>query len=133
MKKQFCCIILILIFLSSHLDSYSSQRELFLIDDKKLEKTFESLNELEVQVENGYTLLRVTDLQSTLINTGVKEPPLGIPSILWGCTLGIVGLFFVFQYTDSKYETSRALVGCYIQGSAIVIVYMIYFYQLATN
>lgn len=39
-------------------------------------------------------------------------PPLGIPSFLWGCILGWVGLLIVYLMADDSAETKKALWGC---------------------
>ncbi|MFB6316982.1 hypothetical protein [Saccharicrinis sp. FJH54] len=46
---------------------------------------------------------------------GEMGPPLGIPSFLWGCVFGIVGLVLVYFLTDQdRDETRKALWGCII-------------------
>ena len=50
------------------------------------------------------------------------EPPLGIPSFLWGCVLSWVGILVVYFMTDEdKAETKKALFGCLVNAGAVII------------
>jgi len=59
------------------------------------------------------------------------EPALGIPSFLWGCVLGWVGILVVHLVAEDKDETRKAAVGCvvgYLTDAVITVVfYVIYF------
>lgn len=54
-------------------------------------------------------------------------PPLGIPSFLWGCILGWVGLLIVYLMADDSAETKKALWGCIISsvvwGGGLLLTY----------
>jgi hypothetical protein len=53
------------------------------------------------------------------------EPPLGIPSFLWGCVLGWVGLLIVYMVSDQdKEETKKALWGCITSTAVGLIIYL---------
>ena len=55
------------------------------------------------------------------------EPPLGVPSFLWGCAFGWVGLLVVYIATDQdKVESKKALWGCAASTVTWVVVYVIY-------
>jgi len=55
------------------------------------------------------------------------EPPLGIPSFIWGCAFGWVGLLVVYLATDKdKEQTHKALIGCAIGTGIEVVVYVIW-------
>lgn len=65
----------------------------------------------------GTTNLDMVSSNSTLPLSadGGSAPPLGIPSFLWGCVFGIVGLALVYFLTDmDRDETRKALWGCVI-------------------
>lgn len=55
------------------------------------------------------------------------EPPLGIPSFLWGCLLGWVGLLIVYLITEDKEETKKALWGC-VAATAVWIIFYVAFW-----
>lgn len=46
---------------------------------------------------------------------------LGIPSILWGCALGVPGVMFIYAATDRNMkQTNNAFVGCFFNTVALV-------------
>ncbi len=54
-----------------------------------------------------------------------NEPPLGIPSFLWGCILGIIGILLVYIITDGdKDETKKALWGMLIWVGVWIVLYV---------
>ncbi len=54
-----------------------------------------------------------------------SEPPLGIPSFLWGCILGVIGILLVYILTDGdKLETKKALWGMLVWVGVWVILYV---------
>jgi cytochrome c biogenesis protein CcdA len=54
-----------------------------------------------------------------------NEPPLGIPSFLWGCILGIVGVLIVYIITDGdKAETKKSLWGFLVAVGVYVVLYV---------
>jgi cytochrome c biogenesis protein CcdA len=54
-----------------------------------------------------------------------SEPPLGIPSFLWGCILGVVGILLVYILTDGdKAETKKALWGMLVWIGVWVVLYV---------
>ena len=56
------------------------------------------------------------------------EPPLGIPSFIWGCAFGWVGLLVVYLATDKdKEQTHKALIGCAVGTGLEVVVWVIYY------
>ena len=50
------------------------------------------------------------------------EPPLGIPSFLWGFCLGWVGILITYLVSDDKEETKKALLGCVIGAVSWVLI-----------
>ncbi len=50
------------------------------------------------------------------------EPPLGIPSFLWGCVFGVVGVAIVYFVADQdKDETKKAFLGCVVSAAAYIL------------
>lgn len=138
MKKIF----LTLLFFVLALGMQASVSDLFKIDDAALSEEFASLNQLE-EIVVGHSditfeslmaehsdLMNSIHLQSDLINGLMGfylEPPLGIPSFVWGFCLGIAGIAVVYFVTEEKEETKKALWGC-IAGSALyTAVYVVYY------
>ena len=57
---------------------------------------------------------------------GAGEPPLGIPSFLWGCVFGVLGLLLVYIATDNnKEEAKKAMWGCLAGTAVSVIIYVV--------
>lgn len=50
------------------------------------------------------------------------DPPLGIPSFLWGCVFGVAGLAVVYFVTEDDDETKKALWGC-ITSTVVGVVF----------
>lgn len=114
----------------------ANNADLFTYDVEAVDQELAQLQSLEdyVCVNPGITL---TDMQSENngllagmnlnTNTGgfpflSGEPPLGIPSFLWGCILSWVGILVVYLVTDNdKDETKKALMGCLVNAGAIII------------
>jgi zinc transporter ZupT len=69
-----------------------------------------------------------------LSSSASDELALGIPSFLWGCVFGIVGVLVVYLMTDeNKDQTKKAFFGC-IAGSLIgTVLYVVVFAAAATT
>ncbi|MEL6133435.1 MAG: hypothetical protein AAFR59_08745 [Bacteroidota bacterium] len=66
-----------------------------------------NLQELGIDTEGLSTEVHLSALSS------ITEGPVGIPSIIWGFCLGLVGLLVVYLVTDGdSQETKSALIGC---------------------
>lgn len=100
---------------------------LFSFDEAALNAEMEDLAALEQYVKDneGATLeslqaegnalvaeMQFADATNAAYNP--MEPPLGIPSIIWGLCLGIIGLAVVYFVTEDRDETKKALIGCII-------------------
>ncbi len=108
------------------------------LDESALNEAMQELNVLdEFLNENaGVTYTDLESAESELI-IGVEnstaplgmdsesEPPLGIPSFLWGCILGVIGILLVYILTDGdKDETRKALWGMLVWIGVWVILYV---------
>ncbi|MFW6309488.1 MAG: hypothetical protein ACOC1D_00165 [Prolixibacteraceae bacterium] len=113
----------------------------FSFDEEALNKELSELNELDayLAVNEEATFESLADASSPLVanidNSAAPmgmagqegEPPLGIPSFLWGCVLGVVGLAVVYIMTEQDMdETKKALWGCVASTAVTVLVYMVW-------
>ena len=125
---------LMLLFVASF--SFASSGDLFDLNYEQVKQEFVQLDQLAVKVkaENlTYNDLLTTD--ASLINNmalsnaamvPLPEGPLGIPSFLWGCVLGPIGIVIAYVMTDNdKDEAKKALWGCLAGYGAGLIIYII--------
>ena len=121
--------------------TFANDADLFKLDYNAVQAEFTELNQLESMVVAN-TALTYTELKlsnETLVNNlklipdmgipgaAAGEPVLGIPSFLWGCVFGVVGLAVVYIGTEEdKDETKKALWGCITGSAAVGIVYLVY-------
>jgi len=118
----------------------ASNAEVFEMDENFVNTELAQLTELEnFVVENeGITLSEIdasngllaelngsNDILHTLEMIGRGDPPLGIPSFLWGACFGVAGIAIVYFVTDDRDETRKALTGCAIVQGALVLIYVI--------
>lgn len=118
----------------------------FSFDEEMLFAELEELNELDAYVETkenvtfsdlekeGSLLIANMDNAAAPMGTADgEEPPLGIPSFLWGCVFGVLGLLIVYIMTDSDMdETKKAMWGCIASTAVGVILYMVLWGAWAT-
>ncbi len=121
----------------------SGYADMIDVDESYIENVFADLNQLESYVveHQGVTLNELKAIGSTLVaNVDVSglgslgacsmlggEPPLGIPSFLWGCCLGWVGILLVYIITDNdKEEVKKSLYGCLVGAASSIIIYVVY-------
>ena len=108
-----------------------------ILDESALDEAMMELNVLDEFLSGnpGVTYSDLESSESSLI-VGIKdtasplgmdsenEPPLGVPSFLWGCILGVVGIILVYIITDGdKIETKKALWGMLVWVGIIIIAY----------
>jgi hypothetical protein len=121
-------------------ESTELEESVFSFDEDEINDALSSLNELdafleinsnatyETLVENGNHL--VVNLESTASPMGMAGqddgPPLGIPSFLWGCVFGVIGLLIVFVATDNdSAEAKKALWGCLTSSAVGAVLYIV--------
>ena len=112
----------------------------FSYDEEVLLAELSELDELDAYVEanegvtfdqmSGEESPLVANMESTASPMGMggqdDGPPLGIPSFLWGCVFGVVGLVIVYIMTDNnKAETKKAMWGCVASTAVSVVLYMV--------
>jgi len=96
---------------------------IFTYDRKALNEEFSEIQYIEeILLKNGEVSEPVIGNYAEKINyksVGVMEPPLGIPSILWGLLLNFIGVIIVWIATyGDEYEIRNSLIGC-ILGTAL--------------
>ncbi len=78
-------------------------------------ETYLSTNDASFDEVDASLLVNVSSNSILPLAPAVSDgPPLGIPSFLWGCILGWVGLLIVYLMADDSAETKKALWGCII-------------------
>lgn len=136
MRKLF----LALFIAFSSLTTQAGNAELFTYDEQQLNQEFGTLNAVEDYViqNEGATMADVKanttliagdenpesfqGMASTLRGDG---PPLGIPSFIWGCVLGWIGILIVYFIAEDRDETKKAFYGCLIGWGVGFIIYLI--------
>lgn len=114
----------------------ANNADLFSYNADEVNQELVQLQNLEdyVNANPGITLTNlqsdnndlVANLDLNLNNLGgfalSGEPPLGIPSFLWGCVFAVVGVAVVYFITDQDMdETKKAFLGCVVSGAVYVL------------
>jgi hypothetical protein len=68
--------------------------------------------------------VNLTESTSTL--SALTEGALGIPSFIWGCVLGWIGILITYLVTQDSEETKKALYGCLIGWVGGFLLYIIF-------
>jgi hypothetical protein len=91
---------------------------------EKLVKDNGSVSYTEIKQLHPEALVGISD--HILLDNAVQESPLGIPSFLWGCVLGWVGILLVYLISEDRDETKKALYGCITTGVVVIAFYVVY-------
>jgi hypothetical protein len=125
----------------------ASNADLFTYNADQVNQELIQLQNLEdyVAANPGITLTNLQSENNSLVanlNMGTNtmggfslfgEPPLGIPSFLWGCVFWVAGVAIVYFITDEdKEETKKALFGCVVSSAGYVIFWVLYYVWLST-
>jgi len=119
---------------------FANDADLFKIDYNAVQAEFSQLDQLAVMVKSNsdltYSVLKLEDanlieslrlISESTLPDNTKNPVLGIPSFLWGCGLGVVGILVVYIISDKdKVETKKALWGCVTWTAVVVVVDVIW-------
>lgn len=132
----------VFLFLFASFTTFANDADLFKFDYNSVQSEFAELNQLGVMVtananltytdlkltnENLLTSLRLVP-ESALPSAVAGEPVAGIPSFLWGCILGPIGLALVYIGTEKdKEETRKALWGCVASTGSYIVIWVIYY------
>lgn len=125
MKKLLLCLFAVGLIASGQV--FAGDGELFSYNKDALNTEFAELSAVEDYViqNNGITLSEMqadnSDLAGSLpafsfiSTTTIYGGPIGIPSFVWGCVLGPVGILAVYLLADDpSSEARKALWGCII-------------------
>jgi hypothetical protein len=135
--KKFCFLILGILGLARA--SYASNAHSFYYNEQAFEAAMVELSQLEktVVANENLTLEGLQKLHPQLVKNLAAEPtvnalqqsnpPLGIPSFLWGCCFGFLGIALVYFVTEDSEQTKKALWGCITSGLVVGIFYLILF------
>ena len=132
MKKLFVSVFLVFF---AGFTIFANDADLFKLDYNAIQTEFSQLNQLATMVTSNsdmtFSSLKLADgnlvaslrlVPESVLPGGEKNPVLGIPSFLWGCGLGVVGMLVVYIISDKdKEETKKAMWGC-ISWTAVVII-----------
>jgi quinol-cytochrome oxidoreductase complex cytochrome b subunit len=119
---------------------FANDADLFKLDYNAVHSEFTQLNQLATMVTSNsdltYSMLKLSDgnlieslrlVPESALPGGEKNPVLGIPSFLWGCGLGVVGMLVVYIVSDKdKEETKKAMWGCITWTAVVVVVDVIW-------
>ncbi len=136
MKKALFTALLALAF---NLGFAAENAELFKVDDQEINAEFAQLNELEqfVSANEGITLAEINPSNPLVQNVNNSsdilgilstlrgDPPLGIPSFVWGACFGVAGIAVVYFVADDRDETKKAFIGCAVVEGGLFIIYII--------
>jgi hypothetical protein len=115
----------------------AADRDLFKYDKNHLEKSMTDMSRIEQEFNNNPGITAAELVQRGHMDQGTfdqlnqpfgftSEPPLGIPSFLWGCVFGVVGMVIVLIMTDKdKGELQKALYGCIVSYALVSVFYFI--------
>jgi hypothetical protein len=123
----------------------STNADLFQVNEEELNVEFAQLNELESYVNsnegvtmssmetNSPLLQNVTTTGDALgILSAYGEPPLGIPSFLWGFCFNVAGVAVVYFVADDRDETKKAFIGCAVSGG-LYLLWWVFWVLVAGN
>lgn len=124
---------------------FAADASLFDVNEQELSTEFAQLNELEnyVNANEGVTLSTMDAsnplLQNLVIGntasgifSSLAEPPLGIPSFLWGFCFNVAGVAVVYFVTEDRDETRKSFIGCAVSG-AIYVLWWVFWVLVAGN
>jgi hypothetical protein len=129
MKKVTFLIVLISLLLNSNI--FAGSANAFEYNSNKVRSELSNLDLIDTFVEaNDISYIDLTQTNTSMASTltygqtgafGIQilEPPLGIPSIVWGACGNIGGVALVYFITEDKEETKKAAYGC-IGGMVLV-------------
>lgn len=123
----------------------NADASLFAVNEQEISNEFAQLNELEqyVNANEGVTLSSMDESNPLIANvssssnamgalSAMGEPPLGIPSFLWGFCFNVAGVALVYFVADDRDETKKAFIGCAVSGG-VYILWWVFWVLIAGN
>lgn len=93
--------------------------------------TTSDLTYTALMLADGNLVTSLKLVPESALPIGEKNPVLGIPSFLWGCGLGVVGLLVVYIVSDEdKVETKKAMWGCITSTAVVTVINVIWWSAL---
>lgn len=137
MKRLYLLSMVLLLAFSSNI--FAGSGDLFSYDEAAVEAQLADLTELENYVAtNPATTLSLLKTDNNQLLDGLNlyspfamgmnfdDPPLGIPSFLWGCVFSVAGVVIVYLVTDEdKDETKKAFFGCIANAVVYGVTYAV--------
>jgi flagellar capping protein FliD len=121
------------------LSASAGNASLFQLNKNKVNAEMNQLSQVEnyVASHEGVTLTQLKAENSDIINginlteststlSALTEGALGIPSFIWGCVLGWVGILITYLVTQDSDETKKALYGCLIGWVGGFLLYIVF-------
>jgi|AntRauTorckE6833_2_1112554.scaffolds.fasta_scaffold31818_3 hypothetical protein len=105
--------------------------ELSSLEEYVTEKDY-TLTDLSVNNAELFSEIKLDNRYSAMSTLEGSEPPLGLPSFLWGFCCGVPGLAIVYFITDDSEETKKALWGCVAGNALYGVVWLIYYLVLVS-
>ncbi len=87
----------------------------------------------EVSQENTALVSGISSSTTLPFSASSDELVIGIPSFLWGCVFGWVGLLVVYLVLENKEQTKKALYGCIANGVVMLVLYVVAYTSAATT
>lgn len=117
----------------------ANDANLFSYDKSSVNSQMSAINSVEnfVNSNPGVTLDELQASNNDILNgvnlnanassfSSLAEGPLGIPSFLWGCVLGAIGILLVYLISQDSEETKKALWGCLAGAGVWLLVWIIW-------
>jgi hypothetical protein len=102
---------------------YNAFAEVAELDQYLAENAGKTYN--EVKLDNSTLLNGISSTTSLPLSASSDELALGIPSFLWGCVFGVVGLLVVYLVCENKEQTKKALWGCVVSTVITTALYVV--------
>ena len=134
--------LLFTILLSLPILTTANNSDLFKYDQGKVATYLNDLESIEQQIQHSKEdyvtmedlkpeIFAKTNLASSANFSAVYgDPPLGIPSFVWGLCCGLAGIAIVYFTTEDTDETKKALYGC---ATTTVVYAVLYFAGVAAT
>ncbi len=131
-------LILAGVFAIAGFSANASNSSLFSYDKNAVNESFKNVSAVEKYVNqndgvtvssmnaDGQQLVAAANLsEENSLSSSLLDGPAGVPSFLWGCVLGPLGLLVVYLVTQDGDETKKSLYGCLVWGAVVLLINLI--------
>ncbi len=139
-------LLLLGVFVVTSVAAFAGNASLFSYDKNAVHRSMKNVSAVEnyVNSNEGVTLTTMnaegTELAtaanlstSSSLSSSMFDGPAGIPSFLWGCVLGWIGILIVYLVTQDSDETKKALYGCLIGWGVGFLLYLLFWVVIFGN